>query len=52
VVVAKDGASWGYGPFLSRRGADEDDVLVVEFDLVKQTASLRIAGAELLEAAN
>src|SRR5438309_11823142 len=29
VVVAKDGASWGYGPFLSRRGADEDDVLVV-----------------------
>ncbi len=52
VVVAKDGASWGYGPFLSRRGADEDDVLVVEFDLVKHTASLRIASAELLEAAN
>ena len=52
VVVAKDGASWGYGPFLSRRGADEDDVLVVEFDLVKHTASLRIAGAELLETAS
>jgi hypothetical protein len=51
IVVANDGASWGYGPFLSRRGADEDDVLVVEFDLVNRTASLRVETAELLEAA-
>lgn len=51
VVVTNDGASWGYGPFLSRRGADQDDVLVVEFDLVNHNASLRVEAAELLEAA-
>lgn len=49
IAVDDSGASWGYGPFLSRMGADEGDVLRVEFDLVRETALLQLGGEELIE---
>ncbi len=49
VRVWDDGTSHGYTPFLSRRGADEDDILIVEFDLVRSTAVLRLGDDEMLE---
>jgi len=33
IRVREDGQSWGYGAFLERSGADEGDILIVEFDL-------------------
>jgi hypothetical protein len=44
-VIAVDessGASWGYGPFLSRRGAEPGDALTVRFDLVDETVTLSL----------
>ena len=50
VVIDNDShASWGYGPFLSRRGADEGDVLRVTFDLLGATARLQLQGSEALD---
>jgi len=46
IVADQGGLSWGYSRFLARTDADEGDVLVVEFDLVNQTASLWLDGAE------
>jgi hypothetical protein len=51
IVVDDGGSSWGYAPFLSREGADEGDVLYVEFDLVSGRAKLRLEGDEFLEEA-
>jgi hypothetical protein len=48
VVVGENGTSWGYGPFLSRMGADEGDVLRIEFDLVNETAHLKVGGDDLI----
>ena len=42
VKVGADGASWGYGPFLSRSGAEVGDYLSVEFDLLSGSASLQV----------
>jgi len=49
VRVSEDGTSHGYGPFLSRRGADEADILLVEFNLAAGTSVLRLGDEELLE---
>lgn len=49
VGITSEGLSYGYGPFLQRRGADEGDVLVVEFDLTEQRAILRLGDDVLLE---
>jgi hypothetical protein len=49
VKVLEDGASYGYGPFLRRRGADEDDILMTEFDLAQRVAVLRLVDDEMLE---
>jgi hypothetical protein len=49
IRVDQDGTSWGYGPFLRRVGADEDDVLLVSFDLVNGTAVLEVTDDENLE---
>lgn len=50
VVVDEDGMSWGYGPFLRRYGADEGDVLVIEFDVAAAEVTLRLEGFEHLDA--
>jgi Sigma-70, region 4 len=44
VIVVDDssGASWGYGPFLRRRGAESGDALTIRFDLVSETVTLSL----------
>jgi hygromycin-B 7''-O-kinase len=49
VVVSNRGMSWGYGQFLSRHGADEDDILVVEFDLIHEQVTLELETEEFLD---
>lgn len=50
IAVTSDGVSYGYGSFLRRRGGDQDDILVVEFDLVELKAVLELGDENLLEA--
>src|SRR5262249_9224707 len=52
IRINENGMSWGYGPFLARSGADEDDILIVEFDLVECNAILRLGDDEILEEIN
>jgi hypothetical protein len=49
IRVNDEGSSWGFGRFLRQRGADEGDILVIEFDLVKSAAVLRLGNDETLE---
>jgi hypothetical protein len=44
--------SYGYNTFLRRRGADEGDLLIVEFDLVSGIALLRLEDDYFLERLN
>lgn len=48
VAANADGASWGYGPYLRRRGADVGDILRVEFDLPDAVARLSLETDEVL----
>jgi len=38
ITIDPDGYSWGYGPFLRRRGAEEGDAIRIEFDLATSCA--------------
>ena len=49
LVVDERGSCWGYGPFLNRAGADEDDILVITFDLATDEAVLAVASNETFE---
>ncbi len=49
IRVSDEGSSWGFSRFLRQRGADEGDVLVIEFDLAKNVAALRLGDDEVLE---
>lgn len=49
VGIDDRGMSWGYGPFLSRHGADENDILLVEFDLVHERVILKLETEEFLD---
>ncbi len=49
VVVDGGGTSWGYGPFLRRRGAESGDVLTIRFDLAAERVALVLADAIDLE---
>jgi hypothetical protein len=40
IGVDENGASWGYGPFLRRRGAEPDDALTMHFDLATEEVTL------------
>ncbi len=42
VVVDEGGASWGYGPFLRRRGAEPGDRVTIHFDLTSDQALLAL----------
>ena len=42
VAVDESGASWGYGPFLRRRGAEPGDSLTARFDLVSESVLLTL----------
>lgn len=49
IAVNESGTSWGYGPFLARRGADEGDVLLIEFHLAAGDVILKLGDVQLLE---
>ncbi|MCG3776140.1 MAG: RNA polymerase sigma factor RpoS [Nitrospira sp.] len=49
VRVNDEGTSYGYSPFLSRKGADENDLLLVSFDLSASRCTLRVIDDEELE---
>ena len=49
VRINDEGSSYGFGPFLRQRGADEGDILIAEFDLSGGTALLRLGDDELLD---
>jgi hypothetical protein len=49
VRINDEGSSYGFGPFLRQRGADEGDILIAEFDLNGRIALLRLGDDELLE---
>jgi hypothetical protein len=49
VRVNDEGASYGFVPFLRQRGADAGDILIAEFDLIKNVALLRLGDDELFE---
>ena len=40
--ILETGHSFGYSPFLNRRGGDEGDILIAEFDLGEGTATLKL----------
>lgn len=48
-VDANTTSSWGYIPFLSRRGADEGDVLRITFDLSAGRARLSLESSDALD---
>jgi hypothetical protein len=49
ISVGDDGASWGYGLFMRRRGAEPGDGLTLRFDLVAQSVTLTIEDADVLD---
>ena len=50
IHVTDEGTSHGYASFLTRRGADADDILLVAFQLTKGTATVRLIDDEELDA--
>jgi hypothetical protein len=49
VRVNDEGTSYGYSPFLVRRGADADDILFITFRLAEKSSLLRLIDDEELE---
>ena len=49
VRVNAEGTSYGYGPFMARRGADTDDILLISFRITEGIATLRLIDDEELE---
>ena len=49
IRINDQGMSYGFGPFLRQRGADQDDMLMIEFDLVNSDATLRLGDEEILD---
>lgn len=42
VVINEQGSSWGYGPFLRRKGAEVGDAMTLSFDLVAEDVTLSL----------
>jgi hypothetical protein len=49
IVVDDGGTSWGYGPFLRRRGAEVGDPLTMRFDLTTEQVLLTVGDEGALE---
>jgi hypothetical protein len=49
IAIDERGASWGYGQFLRRRGAEPGDVLTIRFDLSTERAILSLGDEAALE---
>lgn len=50
VTVGDNGASWGYGPYLRRAGAQDGDILVCEFDVEGKRVRLHLGDDAELDA--
>jgi hypothetical protein len=50
VRVNDEGTSYGYGPFLTRRGADAGDILLISFRISEGLSTLRLIDDEELDA--
>jgi hypothetical protein len=50
VRVNEEGAAYGYGRFLVRRGADAGDILLISFRITKNLSTLQLIDDEALEA--
>jgi len=48
-LVARDNSAWGIGPILRRKGAEENDYMVLVFDLSLKTATIYLGDESLLE---
>jgi len=51
IRVNEDGVCYGFAPFLRRRGADADDVLILRFDITGGFAELQLTDEELIDSA-
>jgi len=49
ITINDRGTSYGYGQFVRRYGVDENDVLLAEFDLDKQTVTLSVVDDAILD---
>ncbi len=49
IIIDEKGISWGYTNFLAREGADEGDILYIEFNLVRKSAMLKLEAEEDFE---
>lgn len=49
IVVGENGTSWGYSPFLRRRGAEPGDILTIAFDLTTLEAHLTLGDTALID---
>ncbi len=50
IRIDQNGTFYGFSRFMRLSGADENDVVLIEFDLVNQTAEISVGGDELLDA--
>lgn len=49
IVVDDGGTSWGFGPFLRRRGAEVGDPLTMRFDLTSELVTLTVGDEDALD---
>jgi hypothetical protein len=49
ISINDAGVSYGYGAFIRRYGIDENDILLVEFDLANQIVTLATTDDEFLD---
>lgn len=49
LAVNPEGTSWGYGPFLRRKGGDVGDVLMLRFDLASSVVALSLEDEGVFE---
>jgi hypothetical protein len=52
IKITNEGQSFGYGKYLSQKGADEGDVLIAEFNIIENIAILRLGDDEMIEEMN
>ena len=49
IVVDDRGTSWGYGPFMRRRGMESGDLLMLRFDLASERVTLTLGEETTLD---
>ncbi|MGH7239726.1 MAG: hypothetical protein ACREHG_06625, partial [Candidatus Saccharimonadales bacterium] len=49
VAINEKGTSYGYGRFIRRFGLDENDIIISEFDLSENTATLSMSNEDIID---